>query len=82
MLSEEIAHLQQRDLKGGSNGQNSISEQPLGHHGNFLNAKENHFINVRQGGLKDQKENPVIIFDLVESTDCTGITCKLKTDNF
>ena len=44
-------------------------------------VKENRFINIRQGGLRNQKENITIIFASVKRSDCTEFTCKLKKSN-
>ena len=45
------------------------------------NVKENRFINIRQGGLRNQKENNTIIFASVKRSDCIEFTCKLKKSN-
>ena len=42
------------------------------------NVKENRFINIRQGGLRNQKENITIIFASVKRSDHIEFTCKLK----
>ena len=40
------------------------------------NVKENRFIKIRQGGLRNQKENITITFASVKRSDHTQFTCK------